>query len=168
VDLNFHLMVKGKFTNLDGTPVALDDRNPAVNNLLHSLFSQLNVTLNGVPITPSEDLYHYRSYLETLLTYGHDAATKSSNNRSLFSGSGNHHTNNGIQNTHDMYIAGHFMLLFDLTPDVAASEGHISLPSSSNVRIELQLTNSVVLVCERSIPIERPPLVGEVSTNFCG
>jgi hypothetical protein len=66
-------------TNLDGTPVALDDRNPAANNLLHSLCSQLNVTLNAVSITPSEDLYHYRSYLETLLTYGHDAATKSSN-----------------------------------------------------------------------------------------
>jgi hypothetical protein len=75
VDLNIHLMVKGKFTNLDGTPVALDDRNTAVNNLLHSLLSQLNVTLNGVSITPSEDLYHYKSYLETLLTYGHDAAT---------------------------------------------------------------------------------------------
>jgi hypothetical protein len=72
VDLNIHLMIKGKFTKLDGT-VALDDRSTGVNNFLHSLFSQLNVTLNGVSITPSEDLYHYRSYFETLLTYGHDA-----------------------------------------------------------------------------------------------
>jgi hypothetical protein len=28
--------------------------------------------------------------------------------------------------------------------------------------------NSVALVRKRTIPIERPPLVGEVSTNFCG
>jgi hypothetical protein len=28
--------------------------------------------------------------------------------------------------------------------------------------------NSVALVRERTIPTERPPLVGEVSANFCG
>jgi hypothetical protein len=30
------------------------------------------------------------------------------------------------------------------------------------------LTNSVVLVRERTIPTEFPPFVGEVSANFCG
>jgi hypothetical protein len=29
-------------------------------------------------------------------------------------------------------------------------------------------TNSLALVRERTIPTERPPLVGEVSANFCG
>jgi hypothetical protein len=29
-------------------------------------------------------------------------------------------------------------------------------------------TNSVILVRERTIPTERPPLVGEVTNNFCG
>jgi hypothetical protein len=28
--------------------------------------------------------------------------------------------------------------------------------------------NSLALVRERSIPTERPPLIGEVSSNFCG
>jgi hypothetical protein len=28
--------------------------------------------------------------------------------------------------------------------------------------------NTVALVHERTIPTERPPLVGEVSANFCG
>jgi hypothetical protein len=32
----------------------------------------------------------------------------------------------------------------------------------------VQLTNSVALVRERTIPTERPPLVGEVSANVCG
>jgi hypothetical protein len=30
----------------------------------------------------------------------------------------------------------------------------------------LQKLNSMTLVCERTIPTERPPLVGEVSANF--
>jgi hypothetical protein len=34
--------------------------------------------------------------------------------------------------------------------------------------ITLDVTNSVALVRERTIPTERPPLVGEVSTNFYG
>ena len=36
--------------------------------------------------------------------------------RTLFEGSGIHHSNSGLQITH-MYINGYFMLLFDLTPD---------------------------------------------------
>ena len=44
------------------------------NNFLHSLFSQYNVTLNGVNITHASYHYHYRSYIETLMTYGTDAA----------------------------------------------------------------------------------------------
>ena len=38
-------------------------------SLLYSLFSQWNITLNGVTITHAADLYYYRAYLETLLTY---------------------------------------------------------------------------------------------------
>jgi hypothetical protein len=34
--------------------------------------------------------------------------------------------------------------------------------------VEWRLTNSVALVRERTIPTERPPLVGEVGANFCG
>ena len=36
-----------------------------------------------------------------------------------------------------MYINGYFMLLYDLTPDSAASEGHTSHQDNGNVRIEL-------------------------------
>jgi hypothetical protein len=31
-----------------------------------------------------------------------------------------------------------------------------------------ELTNSVALVCERTIPTDRPPFVGKVIDNFCG
>jgi hypothetical protein len=44
------------------------------NYILHSLFSQCRVTLNVVSVSSSKDLYNYRAYLETLLTYGQDAS----------------------------------------------------------------------------------------------
>jgi len=44
------------------------------NILLHSLFIQCTVVLNGTTITQSSELYNYRSYPETLLNYGTDAA----------------------------------------------------------------------------------------------
>ena len=74
IDLNVKLMIKGKLTKLDGTEFDQTDFTGVVNNLLHSLFSQCSITLNGTSVTASKDLYHYRSYLETLLTYGTDAA----------------------------------------------------------------------------------------------
>jgi hypothetical protein len=56
----------------------------------------------------------------------------------LFEGSGIHHSNTGLQITHDKFINGYFMLVFDLTPDPAASEGHTSSPVNGNIRIELK------------------------------
>ena len=50
------------------------DHTAVTNNFLHSLFSQCNVTLNGVTTTQASEHYNYRSYHETLLTYGTDAA----------------------------------------------------------------------------------------------
>jgi hypothetical protein len=54
----------------------------------------------------------------------------------LFEGSGIHHSNSGLQITHEMFVGGYFILLFDLTPDRAASEGHRSLPDNGAIRIE--------------------------------
>jgi hypothetical protein len=56
----------------------------------------------------------------------------------LLVGSGVHHSNSGLQITYDMYIAGYFMLFFDLTADHAASQGHTTHPDKSNIRIELK------------------------------
>jgi hypothetical protein len=55
--------------------------------------------------------------------------------RTVFEGSGIHDSNSGLQVTPDMDVNVYFMLLYDLTPDRAASEGHTS--HQDNVRIEL-------------------------------
>jgi len=58
--------------------------------------------------------------------------------RTLFEGSGIHYSNAGHQITHDMFVSGYFMLLFDLTPDQGASEAHTSHPEQGNIRLELK------------------------------
>ena len=69
------LYVRAKLTSVDGKDLDSTDFTATANNLLHSLFTQFSITLNGTTITTTSDLYQYRSYLETLLTYGRDAAT---------------------------------------------------------------------------------------------
>ena len=44
----------------------MDVTTAVTSNLLHSLFSQCTVTLNGVPVTESHEHYNYRSFLENL------------------------------------------------------------------------------------------------------
>ena len=63
--------------------------------------------------------------------------------RTLFEGSGIHHSNAGLQITHDMYIAGYFILLFDITPDLSASEVHTSHMESNNITLELKFRKAL-------------------------
>lgn len=44
-----------------------------VNNFLHSMFSQVDVFLNQRNVSPPSTRYSYRSYIEKLLNYGHEA-----------------------------------------------------------------------------------------------
>lgn len=41
-----------------------------VNNFMHSMFSQLDVFFNQKPVSPPNNAYAYRAYIETLLNYG--------------------------------------------------------------------------------------------------
>lgn len=47
-----------------------------INNLLHSMFNQIDVFLNQKLVSPPNNAYAYRAYIETLLNYG--PAAKSS------------------------------------------------------------------------------------------
>lgn len=72
MDLSHTLInLKVKITEQDGgpTPVA------PVNNWLHSLFSQLDIYLNQKLVSPPNNTYAYRAYIENLLNYGPAAKT---------------------------------------------------------------------------------------------
>jgi len=75
MDHDTKIYIRGKFTKADETALDVTDHTAGTNNFLHSLFSQCTIALNGVNITQSGDLYNYRAYLGTLLSYGSDAAS---------------------------------------------------------------------------------------------
>ena len=58
--------------------------------------------------------------------------------RTLFEGLGIHHSNAAHQITHDMFVKGYFMLLFDLTPDRGVSEGHTPHREQGKIRVDLK------------------------------
>jgi len=70
---NTYLHVRAKITQADGADIANNAPVGPVNLFLHSLFSQVDVALNGTQITPSMNTYPYRAMIETLLSYGGDA-----------------------------------------------------------------------------------------------
>jgi hypothetical protein len=66
---NSYLMLKLKLVVAAGTAVAADVKAAPTNLPLHSMFSNVSVTLCGKEISEKDSLYPYRAYLETLLTY---------------------------------------------------------------------------------------------------
>jgi len=74
VDLsNVVLYVRAKITRNNNANLAEDSTAAPVNLLLHSMFRQVDVSLNGTLISSSTNTYPYRCMLETLLSYGEDA-----------------------------------------------------------------------------------------------
>ena len=80
---NSLLHVRAKIVKSDGSNIPANETVGPVNNFLHSLFSQVDVTLNGTLITSSTNTYAYRAYLESLLSYG-PAAKQSQLTSALF------------------------------------------------------------------------------------
>jgi hypothetical protein len=77
IDLNsVVLLLRTKLVKTDGSdlPTAEPNTVGCVNNLLHSMFSSLSVSLNGKPVTLHETNYHYKAYLEKFSNYGSDAS----------------------------------------------------------------------------------------------
>ena len=67
------LYVKAQIVKADGSPLTAEEKVGPVNLFLHSLFNQLDISLNGRSISDGTPTYPYRAYLETLLSYGADA-----------------------------------------------------------------------------------------------
>ena len=62
------LYVKAKLTAMNGDNLAADAAVGPANMFLHSLFAQVDISLNGTLITASTNMYHYRVMIETLLS----------------------------------------------------------------------------------------------------
>lgn len=86
------LHVQAKVTKPDGTDLDADMDVAPVNNWLHSLFSQVDVSLNDTLITPSENTYPYRAYLESTLSYGEEAKSSQLTNALYYADTPGHVT----------------------------------------------------------------------------
>ena len=75
VDLgNTNLYVKAQIVKkADGTNMANDAKAAPTNLWLHTLFGDINVSLNEKLVSSPSNTYPYRAYLETLLSYGPSA-----------------------------------------------------------------------------------------------
>jgi hypothetical protein len=89
IDLDIKLYVRGKLISASGKDADFSDHTSVTNSFLHSLFSQCNDTLNGLNVTQAREHYQYRSYLETLITYGSDATATHLLNAYWFLNTGN-------------------------------------------------------------------------------
>ena len=64
-----YLLLKVKVVRGNGGNLRQEDDIGPVNLLLHSLFSEVDLFLNGVQITSPSGCYAYQAYLQTLLSY---------------------------------------------------------------------------------------------------
>lgn len=73
---SINLCVKIQLTKSNGIlyKEADKDQPGVINNMLHSLFRQVNLHLNGKNINSSDGNHSYRAYIETLLNFGEDAS----------------------------------------------------------------------------------------------
>ena len=67
------LEIDVKVTQVDGTALTEQTKVAPINNILHSVFSQVQVKLKDTVISHPSPNYGYRAYLETLLNYDRQA-----------------------------------------------------------------------------------------------
>lgn len=60
------------------------------NNFLHSLFSNVALSLNNTPVTVNNTNYPYRAYMENLLSYGSEAKKSYLQSEGFFKDTSNH------------------------------------------------------------------------------
>ena len=78
IDLNsLRLLFRINLVKTDGSDIENPTPNTVgcVNNLLHSMFSYVSITLNGKPVTLHETIYHCKAYIKKVLNYGSDASS---------------------------------------------------------------------------------------------
>jgi hypothetical protein len=62
--------VEAQIVNTDGSNLEPDTDVGPVDLWMHSLFSDVSVSLNEKLVSPPTSMYPYRAYIETLLSYG--------------------------------------------------------------------------------------------------
>jgi len=138
----------------------LGSRNSNSYNLRHNDLTNFTMYVNGRQIPSKRLSLNMR-----------DEKTSVEGHAKRFEGIGIHHSNSGLQITHDMYTNGFSRIVYDLRPDLAASEGHASPPTNGDIRIDLKFAKALPKAITRQLYLEdensvRIDLARKVSTHF--
>ncbi|GFN84138.1 hypothetical protein PoB_001064400 [Plakobranchus ocellatus] len=101
---NTFLNIRAKVVKADGKDLEEGVNAVPVNYWLHSLFSQVDITLNDTLITPSQNTYPYRAYIETVLNYGRDAKKGHLTAAMFYRDTGNHFNDDSGDNNEGLVI----------------------------------------------------------------
>uniref|UniRef100_A0A1Y1KU41 Uncharacterized protein n=1 Tax=Photinus pyralis TaxID=7054 RepID=A0A1Y1KU41_PHOPY len=69
------LYITARIVKQDDSILGVGDVVGPANNWLHTLYSQVEICLNQKLVSPPNNTYAYRAYIETLLNYGLEAKT---------------------------------------------------------------------------------------------
>lgn len=78
-----YLKLNAKITQTDGTVLEAGDKTAPINNWMQSLWNDVIVTINGTVVTPKDENYAYKAYIQKLLSFG-DCAMESQGKAALF------------------------------------------------------------------------------------
>jgi hypothetical protein len=145
-----------------------------VNNLLHSLFSSLGVSLNGKTVTLHETNYYYKAYFESLLNYGSDASdTHLVYNFWFLDSSGTLKDNSGYSNRltylnnsqtelygrlhADLFSSGRLLIDgVDMIKLTRAPEDFYLLGSSDDTKVRIKILDATLFMTQVEV---KPPLL---------
>ena len=66
---NTYLHIRVHISDAAGKALPDDAHVGPINNFFHSLFSQVDISLNITLVTPSENIYPFKAYIEKTLNY---------------------------------------------------------------------------------------------------
>ncbi len=151
-----------KIVKSDGTSLPDADKIVApVNNILHSLFESVRLTINDVPITVAPNNYPYKAYITNCLTYGPSVKSAQLTCQGWYSDMGNHMgpkpgTNTGFTDRNQLFRVNYkdgaayrpsgVTLFGRLMHDLIACE--TGLPPNTKVRFDLDKSdNAFFIMC---------------------
>lgn len=151
--------IQFKVTNADGTDLVGEAPVGPANLLAHTMFSNIELYLNGKQITEPTNHYHYRAYLETLANYSSYVQKK----RLLIEGwlldtAGQMAANNGHDGhnaglvSRKAWINGSRSMRLLLRPRLDLFHQDADIPPNTDIRIRLHPNrNQVVLITSAAL-----------------
>lgn len=92
------LYVKARIKRVDGQSLKATDNVGPINNFLHSMFSQADVTIQNKLITSTTTHYPYKAMIQNMLSYGTEAKKSQLTSQLYIKDTSGHYDDNDVKN----------------------------------------------------------------------